>query len=463
MKKLFLLSIMGSICLSASAQLKRSSVIFTGNKTEEAGRNLSKGSASHLNRTRGGAASGYANKTTTVATDRWYNYGEYLTAKMQDEGNDVGLSGVIIWNDTLGRVNYTSGVANNNMVSVGNVFHPQADGFNDVSFYNGELMLTPTDAFTVDSVVLYGIHNYSAAKTGVVDTLILTAVHGSTDVPGDYYFTGMSDYGTDTLFFKSLNYDSVKNTATGAAAMTFKVPITSAMWGDTNSNGIFVLPLALPSAISAAANDKLGMSITFKSGDASFPTTLPGGLIENFDGNYTYNSFYPLAAFKEVGTSTAFSPYYHPPTTSRIDYNEGVYKTLPSYENGWADIYVPQWAWTSSGGASYLQHIYMDWHVKCPTCTHVVSVKETVKNVSALNAVPNPASSEVKVSFSLANAADAVVTLTNTLGQVVASQTVKANAAGVATFNTANLASGVYFYSVVANGEQATGRIAVAH
>lgn len=462
MKKLFLLSIMGSICLSASAQLNRSSVIFNANKTDEAGRNLTVGTAAKndvIGHTRrAGAASGYANKTTATATERWYNYGDYFDAVIVDAGNSTAVSGVIIWNDTLGRVNYTSGVANNNMVSVASILQPQIAGFNDPQWYNGAMYLDNTNAYTVDSFVIYGNHNFSPSKTGVVDTLIFTTLHGA-NILSTGYLGMMANYGVDTLRCKTLNHDSVTNTGAataGPAPYTFKVPITSAMWGDTTTNGTYVLKMALPTNISAAAGDMVAMTITFKTGDASFPTTLPGGLIENFDNTYTYNSFYPWSIFKEIGTNPAFATY------TVGDFNEGLYKTLPSYENGYSGEYVPMWAWSTATGASYLQHIYMDWHVKCSNCG-VVGVKETVKTVAQLNAVPNPASNEVKVSFNLTSAADAVVTLTNTVGQVVASQTVKANAAGVATFNTASLPSGVYFYSVVANGDQATGRIAVAH
>ena len=49
------------------------------------------------------------------------------------------------------------------------------------------------------------------------------------------------------------------------------------------------------------------------------------------------------------------------------------------------------------------------------------------------------------------------------LGNTVATQNVANIGSGKATINTANLADGVYFYTVTANGERQTGRVAIAH
>ncbi len=455
MKKVFLLLTIGSIGLTATAQESRKSVVFSTNRVEESGATVKISEARKNDLLNHSAAkSRAANKTTAGTTSRWYTYGDYFDQTIVDGGNTTGLDGVIIWNDTLGEINYTSGLANGNMVSVGSVLHPQIAGFNDPTYYNGSMLLDNTKAFTCDSVRLFFLHNINPAKTSVVDTIILTTVHGTPDVMASGYIGMLANYGMDTLRCATLGHDSVTNTATGTTASTIKVPIRSSMWGDTTANGIFVLNV--PVSISAAAGDKLACSITFKSGDASFPTTLPGGVIEMFDGTYTYNSMYPLSAYKLVGTTTAFAPYV---TTPQIDYNEGLYKTLPSYLNGYSGEYVPMWAWSSAGGASYLQHIYMSWKLNCPTCS-TVGFNEVVKNVTHTQAFPNPASAQVTVSFDMTTPADATVTLTNTVGQVVATQVANNNKA---TFNTAALPAGIYMYTITANGEQTTGRVAIAH
>jgi hypothetical protein len=90
----------------------------------------------------------------------------------------------------------------------------------------------------------------------------------------------------------------------------------------------------------------------------------------------------------------------------------------------------------------------------------VATVNHTINYV---NAAPNPASNNVNVTFNLASTADVTVTLTNMVGQVVATQNINSVSSGKTTFNTANLATGNYIFTVIANGERTNGRIVVAH
>jgi hypothetical protein len=96
-------------------------------------------------------------------------------------------------------------------------------------------------------------------------------------------------------------------------------------------------------------------------------------------------------------------------------------------------------------------------------------VPRAVTNVNAnvtVSANPNPANNEFNVPVTLANSADVKVLLTNPVGQVVAAQQLGKVAAGqtaTATFNTAGLSNGIYFYTVEAGNERITNRVVVAH
>lgn len=460
MKKLFLLLAIGSITLAANAQESVKSIVFTTNQVDEAMQKLSFDQARtrqllSYTRMRNARDKNVAGKTTSVQTKRWYNYGDYFDTTLIDGGNAASISGVIIWNDTLGEALYTSGLAHNRQVSVGSVFHPQIHGFNDFDYYAGEMNLDSTNAYSVDSIRIYGNHNINPLKSGVVDTIIVTT-HQNANIHSIRYTGMMARYAVDTLNCSNIRYDSIANTGapgTGPAVTTTKFPIVASMWGDTLSDGTFVMQL--PVSITAAASDMAAVSISFKSGDPTFPTTLPGDTIDAFTGVYKYNSFYPLSIFKLVGTSPAFAPY------SAADHNEGLFKTLPSFSNGYATQYVPMWAWSTAAGtaASYLQHIYMDWHVNCTNCK-TISVNEVVKNVTNDRAYPNPAENQLTIAYNIAKATTASVTLTNTLGQVVASQPATD---GKVVFNTTAIPSGIYIYTIIANGEQTTGRVAIAH
>ena len=457
MKKLFLLLTASSIGLALNAQENRS-VFFSNSTTHEAKQVVNDRTATPKFRNAGHGLS-MANKTTSTLTSRWYNYGDALDTKLNygSSGNVMGLAVVNIWNDTSGSLVYTTGVAHNTMVSSGSVFMPQAaNSFNNPNYYAGQMQLT-TEAYNIDSVVVYGDYIFNPAKSSVVDTLILSFTQGNVTTAGDDIFFGyftsaatLTAYNVPSsvgrLGFAMETYDSVANTSTGTSKYTMTIPLTSAEWGDTNSVGIWSKVIKLPAAYNVSSGNFVGIAVSFKSGDASF---IFGDTL-----NGQYNRVRPLLAYADNGAGTAaYAPY------DSTDFNSGQYKTLPNYKNGWGGVYVPMYAWTSASSASTLQHNYMDIHVNCASCTKVVAVNDVVKNVSNIGVYPNPAESEVNFSFDLKNASSAVITLSNTLGQVVASKV----CAGKATFNTSALPAGVYVYSINANGEQSTGRISVMH
>jgi hypothetical protein len=82
------------------------------------------------------------------------------------------------------------------------------------------------------------------------------------------------------------------------------------------------------------------------------------------------------------------------------------------------------------------------------------------------NAYPNPAKSKLFVPFNVNERTEVKATLTNTLGQVVSEQIVgkfNAKESGKATFDVSQLSNGVYFYTIEANGQQLTRKVAVSH
>jgi hypothetical protein len=92
-----------------------------------------------------------------------------------------------------------------------------------------------------------------------------------------------------------------------------------------------------------------------------------------------------------------------------------------------------------------------------------LSVANTNKLINGVNAYPNPANGVLNIPFELNEVANVSVTLTSMIGQVVATQNMGNVDNGVAKFNTSALATGMYIYTVNANGEHFTGRIVVTH
>ncbi|MBR1774019.1 MAG: T9SS type A sorting domain-containing protein [Bacteroidales bacterium] len=88
------------------------------------------------------------------------------------------------------------------------------------------------------------------------------------------------------------------------------------------------------------------------------------------------------------------------------------------------------------------------------------------KNVKlSLIAQPNPATNTTTVSYSVpAKYRNAKIVVRNTLGSVVKENSIKTGVAGKSAINVAELANGVYFYSIVADGATlVTKKLIVKH
>jgi hypothetical protein len=95
----------------------------------------------------------------------------------------------------------------------------------------------------------------------------------------------------------------------------------------------------------------------------------------------------------------------------------------------------------------------------------VAGVKNIVKNdlFSIGQNYPNPFSGTTQVDVNLQKSADMTIEILNTLGQVVSTQSYKSVTPGTHTFNldAADLSSGIYFYTIRANGSALTRKMSV--
>ena len=95
----------------------------------------------------------------------------------------------------------------------------------------------------------------------------------------------------------------------------------------------------------------------------------------------------------------------------------------------------------------------------------VAGVKNIVKNdlFSIGQNYPNPFSGTSQVDVNLQKTADMTIEILNTLGQVVSTQSFKSVTPGTHTFNldAAGLSSGIYFYTIRANGSALTRKMSV--
>lgn len=410
----------------------------------------------------------------TTAAPRWYSFIDYFDTSEIDGGTGAALTSSYLWKDTMAVMAYsgTSGTEwnHNRAVSLGLSIDPTFSGFNNNDYYNGEMKISSTDPYTVDSLRFFGIYGFRTANTWV-DTLRITFVYGdgtrgnATSGPDVYMAktgnpTVLSRYGmTDSMETYRMHFDSVTTHAKGTTSVVKDIIMdntgTSPAWGDTLSNGWYYGRVALGDQ-NVPAGNLVGATITFISGAPGFT---PHDTVFGSSIGYKYNMFRPLIMFRgSVSSSGAPAPIFAQYSASNK--NSGMFKTLPDTTNGWGGQYIPLWFWSATGGtASTYQYPYIDFHVKCSPCA-TVGIEE-VHTAMEASAYPNPATEELNVPFTLVATGTAEVTLSNALGQTVATKKFTGVSKGKAIFNTSSLAPGVYMYTVTADGKRASGRVAI--
>ena len=400
-------------------------------------------------------------RTTVVGGGRWYSYTNYLATTLGS--TNVAAYIWSLWNDTTAIFGYSDGThAYNEWTSMGMSLDPFFSGFNDATAYPGEIEVTSSDSYTIDSIAVAGVYSRNPTNMNN-DQLRLGLVYGdgtsTSDLPA-YYFSGMTaSYGIDTLTFIDMLHDSTNNQAgrngtTGAAVVSTNVSLGIA---DTSSNflrAFAVGPMVVPPASTSGANFAAA-SVGFKNGTAGYPLN---DTVQYVSGAMNYNDFFLQVLFEGSTTTPAF------PTYSITDQNVGYFKREGANDAGWAGYYIPNWGWTSGGGASVLQYPTVDFHVTCSTCNPLGLKDMNKAGLIAIKAYPNPATDVLNIAFHYSNTNNVTATLTDMLGNVVASQSFSNVAEGRASFNTQSIAAGVYLYTVqTANGNRNTGRVVVAH
>lgn len=460
MKKSLLITATSLLALGATAQEK---VISIGGTEQNSLFEASK----VRNSFHRAAHDGTANKTTSAP--RWYSWVNYFDTSEKDLTSSIAFSAPYLWRDTMAVMAYTAtgggtDWAHNRTVSMGLAIDPSFSGFNDLGYYDGEMKITSSDPYTVDSLIVYGLYGFNVANT-YVDTVRVAFVYGDASSTADVYManstnpTVLARYGlasTDTMHTYRMHFDTVGVRASGTTVVVRDILLdntgASPAWGDTLSNGIMPIAVSLGD-VSVPAGNMIGASVSFLSGD---PTFVAHDTVFGSTMGYKHNMFRPYVAFRGTASTPNFATY------SPDNHNSGMFKTLPDTALGWGGQFIPLWFWSSTGGAaSTFQYPYIDFHIKCPTCGIVtMKVDDLAQNIQA-EAYPNPATGVVNIPFTLATASNVTVTLSNMLGQTVDSRQLTGVAKGKVQFNTSSLPDGIYSYSVMANGQKVSGRIAI--
>jgi hypothetical protein len=338
--------------------------------------------------------------------------------------------------------------------------------FNDPNIYPpGTISIDPSDGYFIDSISFGGVYvkNVNRPNT-IVDTLILSvSVYNyeynwhtaATGDPEDAWVNNYVPTAGDTLkAFTIFDVDSVQRASNVPGSIVWKVPLDSAMrlvdTGTLNDVVTYTLPVmvnGVPGQYNIPAGRGVAVTITFKSGD----TVMNPGQ----DMFTDYHHFYLLSG-EALGLGQAMPYYYYTMSDrnmSNLMRSNDSTKYYSSVElEGFSTVgYAPEFHSISA-------------RATCPTCP--VSAEKISKSFSAVKVYPNPAESEIIISFSTLKDNKVNLSIVSTVGQVILQKdlgVVKANDKIATVVSTSNLANGVYFYTVEADGQKSTGRFVVTH
>ena len=304
------------------------------------------------------------------------------------------------------------------------------------------------NSYTVDSMSILYLYERNHPNTSIVDTLVVELYTNATaaNMP-TYYFTGMAaDYGSDTLYFKAIRYLYMSNSVNATGKTVIKIPLTAA---DTASallgEKFWAVNMSVP------GGRLVGSSITFK----------PGYSYALGDTIATKNAFF-FASIEENGAST-FPTYVYCPNSANpnCDWNSShIVPTEVRYNQNanWNGFFIPAYAYTDPFA---FEHHLITYKV---TSLNVGVQEEIPANVGLSQNVPNPATGETTIRYTLENGGDVQLDIFDVTGKVVMSfdQGTQAGGSYQINFNTSNLEAGVYFYTLNVDGQKVTRRMVVA-
>lgn len=432
--------------------------------------------------------------TGTVGGSRWYSYGSYLYFNYLDTPNAY-IANPYLWQDTTGLFPFSSGTGvimdHNRLTSVMAILDPFAPGFNDPTLYPGQIEITSADAYTIDSIGVGGAY-YRGADTSYNDQLRISVSYGngasSSNLPLYYESDSTSPttihdhtafpyvpFGVDTINYFLACWDTVDNTyrinnASSALHGTSTTAINTTMVTlyPSQASSAFYNRYALgssvlvPPASGTSGANCAAASIGFVTGNPSYSPTTAYDSIVGVMGTVYMGCFFPAEVDNCQACNTSSPSLSWPPVIAH-DFNMGSFY-MESATNNNPGIYIPEWFWSSGTNPASLQYPDIDFHISCSTC-YLLGVSNVNKNVvSSVKVMPNPANDMVTISGTMSQVSNVTVTVSNLLGEVVATQTYNDVKNLNASINTSNLHSGIYVYTINSNNVNInTGRIVVAH
>jgi hypothetical protein len=400
-------------------------------------------------------------KKTRGGTE-WFSY--------FDAVNDTNVTASFfapMWQDSIVKVRYSNGLFPADITTFSNIFYGQSSQFETPSgsYYNpNSFQIGASNAYTVDSVRLFGRYFRRPNKSAIVDTIVLNYTSSNVIFNGsnittcnlyiDDQVTGISsDYGVDTAISLLTGLDPINAQMRGTSVNTIKIPLSSTAYPDSITSGYFTF--ALGAAV--PANKLFLTSWTFKSGDTyTLGDTMPA-----------FNSFRPLTnSFVDGNGDETFPAYFEGDFNmdADADYRAVTYANTTIAKNFYLSRIFSNGR--DNTGAEYHgrnQYYDVEYLVNCPSC-YPTSTNDINSNITS-SVSPNPATSDVTFALNLKESAKNVtIEISNALGQVVKTTkvgSIAANTASRTTISVSDLSAGMYIYTINADGQKTSNKLMV--
>ena len=365
-------------------------------------------------------------KSVKSSEEGWISMAAYLEGYW-GEGSVENGSGNYLQIDSLGLAQFGDEYSHPWFFSVSQIYDFTSSFWTDASV-EGELSLTETESFDIDSISISGFYfRGDRYPANTKDTLVVGV---RTDlIESEVPVYSFSAYENTCFYY--LPYDAANGVAEGA--QIFKFPIDESYISEpADEEGSFYLSsFDFPLNLTNVTGKAWHISYTFKRGyDIAMNDTLDYYSQAEFftwkspDPNYSISANNP-----EICANLSHGQFNN------------------AFTNGVVDYYYPDFAYSSP-----FHYPRMFVKVACNDCKYV-AVEEMEKE--NLTVYPNPAHNYFKVE--LAGDSKANIQLFNLVGQQVYSET----ASNVATINTSNLKAGIYMLKVSQDGKVYTSKVVV--
>ena len=378
--------------------------------------------------------------SSKAVKSRWYSFAFALDDQL---GNIATASANNMWPDTTILVHYSSGYSGPWIHALGEAINPTSSYFDPAD--PNDLKINAYMPYTIDSIGFYCIYYRGDSTASAVDTLQFQVL---IDGDGNYYWEQgsnpwvMSDYGTDTLWFKGIKHDALVNHTTNPMYMNYKLPLTAAMADDTLSNGInyFKIPVGLQ----IPAGKTFVTAVQFIPG---FTWTANVDTISNVN-------HMRFISYEENGDGGGSGTL---PSYTKFDWNTSYILPASWMANSNSSVYAPSYAYTAPFA---YEHHWIEFKL---TADQTGFATTKINNLSVGQNQPNPFNGTTTINYSLSTKENVNLVVYNVAGAKVMeiSEGVKAAGNHSIQLNGGQLNAGVYYYTVTAGVNSITKKMIV--